>query len=275
MLVRSPDARDASPSVESLHALDWLNAFLAALLMGFGPFVAIHLADQGWVPAHIGFVLTAGGLAGLLTQVPAGELIDAVNSKRALVGMGIAALILSALMFGLRPDFPSVFAAAVIQGTTGSVLGPGIAAISLGLVGHNALAERLGRNQRFAAIGGLAASGMMGVVGYFLSTRDIFPLTAALGLPVLLALVRIRATDIHFGRSCGAGDDHPTPSRRVSRAVLFKDRRLLTFAICLFLFQLANASILPLVGEALVNAERSRSITRRSEQSSDRHFPLQ
>ena len=37
--------------------------------------------------------------------------------------------------------------------------------------------------------------------------------------------------------------------------VLFKDRRLLTFALCLFLFQLANASILPLIGEALALRE--------------------
>jgi MFS family permease len=72
---------------------------------------------------------------------------------------------------------------------------------------------------------------------------------------VLLSLARIRATDIHFARSCCAPDDHPTQAQRVSRAVLFKDRRLLTFAACLFLFQIANASMLPLIGERLVHAE--------------------
>ena len=70
------------------------------------------------------------------------------------------------MIFGVRSDFPSIFAAAVVQGMAGTVLGPGIAAISLGLVGHDALAERLGRNQRFAFIGGLAAAGLMGVIGY-------------------------------------------------------------------------------------------------------------
>jgi MFS family permease len=255
MLVRSLDTRDAASPLQGLHPLDWLNFFLAALLVGFGPFVAVHLADHGWAPANIGFVLTASGLAGLFTQVPAGELIDRVSAKRMLVGAGIAALVLAALVFGLRPDFPSVFAAAIIQGVAGSLLGPGIAAISLGLVGHEALAERLGRNQRFASIGGLAAAGIMGAVGYLLSTREIFLVTAALGIPAVLALVRIRASDIHFGRSCGAADGHSTRPERVSRAVLLKDRRLVTFAICLFLFQLANASILPLVGETLVHAE--------------------
>jgi hypothetical protein len=72
----SPSARGPLPHAESLLALDWLNFFLAALLMGFGPFVAVKQADRGWVPANIGLVLTASGVAGLFTQVPAGELID-------------------------------------------------------------------------------------------------------------------------------------------------------------------------------------------------------
>jgi MFS family permease len=252
-------ATTTPPSGQSLRALDWLNLLVAALLMGFGPFVALHLADHGWMPANVGLVLTVSGLTGLLTQLPAGELIDTVRSKRMLVGAGLAAVTLGVLTLALRPDFWSVFAAEVMQGMAGSVIGPGIAAISLGLVGHDALAGRLGRNQRFASIGGLAAAGTMGVVGYLLSTREIFLLTAALGLPALLALGWIRASDIHFARSCGAADLHPTHPRRVNRAALLGDHRLLTFAACLFLFQLANASILPLAGQTLARTERQWS----------------
>ena len=95
----------------------------------------------------------------------------------------------------------------------------------------------------------------MGVIGYLLPTRDILLVAAALGFLVLLALVRIRPADIHFGRSCGAPDHHGTDPERASRADLLKDRRLVTFAICLFLFQAANASILPLIGETLAHVE--------------------
>ena len=255
MPTRPLKTRDGLPPAESLHALDWLNFFLAATLTGFGPFLAESLTDRGWMPADIGLVLTASGFAGLFVQAPAGELIDRVKSKQALMATGVAALILAALIFGSRTDFLSIFTAAVIQGVAGSVLGPGIAAISLGLVGHAALAERLGRNQRFASVGGLTAAAVMGGVGYLLSSRDILLLTAALGVPVLLMLARLRAGDIHFGRSCGASDQDSVPLKRTSRMVLFKDRRLLTFALCLFLFQLANASILPLIGEALALRE--------------------
>lgn len=142
-----------------------------------------------------------------------------------------------------------------MQGMAGSVIGPGIAAISLGLVGHDALSGRLGRNQRFASIGGLTAAGIMGITGYLLSTQDIFLLTAALGLPVLLALARVRASDIHFARSWSAPDLHATRLQRVSRTALLKDHRLLTFAACLFLFQFANASMLPLVAQTLARTE--------------------
>jgi MFS family permease len=255
MLARSLNSLDAGLPVESLKALDWLNFFLAALLMGFGPFVAVHLAENGWEPASIGAVLTISGLAGLVTQVPAGELIDVITSKRALFGAAAATVAVALTIFGLRSDFPSVAGVAIVQGSVGSVLGPSVAAISLGLVGHEALAVRLGRNQRFASIGGLTAAAIMGAIGYLLSTRDIFLVAAALAIPLLWALLRIRGADVHFGRSCGAPDCDATKPNRVSRRTLFTDVRFLAFMISLFLFQLANASLLPQVSQTLVHSE--------------------
>ena len=255
MLIRSGDTQEAAPPAASLHGLDWLNFFLAALLTGFGPFVAVYLADRGWTPASIGFVLTASGLAGLISQVPAGEIIDLVSSRRALIGAAATAVTLALLIFAIRPDFPSVLTASLLQGIAGSLLGPAVAAISLGLVGHYALAERLGRNQRFSSIGSLAAAAVLGVAGYLLSYQAIFLICAALWAPLLGALVRIRPADIHFGRSCGAPDHHAKDPPRVGRTALLKDRRLVTFAACLFLFQLANAALLPQIAQSLVQAE--------------------
>src|SRR5262249_4595235 len=156
--------------------------------------------------------------------------------------------------------FPSFFAALMLQGVTGGFLGPAITAISLGLVGHAALPERLGRNQRFASTGNLVAAGLMGLIGYFLSYQVIFLTVAALTLPLFVALARIRAADIHFGRACGAPDhDMPGLPARASLRSLWKSPGLLTFAGCLFLFQLANASVLPLVVEDLVYQGEKRS----------------
>jgi MFS family permease len=251
-ITAASDAIDLSPSSASLSSLDGINFFLAGMQAGFGPFVAVLLADEKWTQQNIGFVLSVSGLAGLLSQVPGGELLDASRSKRFLVALGAIVVAVSALVMALWPVLPVVFAALVLQGLTGGVLGPAVAAISLGLVGHPALAERLGRNQRFASAGALTVTGVMGAIGYFLSYRAIFFISAALVLPLLVAVARVRSADIHFGRSCGQPDHHAaTPPPRAQRLSLYKNYDLLTFAGCLFLFQFANASMLPLAGERL------------------------
>jgi MFS family permease len=219
---------------------------------GFGPFVAVLLADEKWTQQNVGYVLSVSGLAGLLSQLPGGELLDASRSKRFLVAFGAIVVAVSALMMALWPILPVVFAALMLQGLTGGVLGPAVAAISLGLVGPTAFAERLGRNQRFASAGALIVTGLMGALGYFLSYRAIFFVSTALVLPLLIAVDRVRSADIHFGRSCGQPDHHAsTPPPRAERLSLSKNYNLLTFAGCLFLFQFANASMLPLAGERL------------------------
>ena len=251
---------DVPVSSPSLYGLDGVNFFLAAVLAGFGPYVAAYLADQKWTQADIGFVLTAGSVAGLLSQLPGGELLDKVRSKRAVIAIGACIVILSALILAFWPRLPSVFIGLVLQGATGGILGPAIVAISLGLVGHSALAEQLGRNQRFASAGALVGAALMGLVGYLLSYQGIFLIVALLGLPLFVALARIRAADIHFGRSCRStrspwcrttAQNQPLDSLRNSRLVIF--------ATGLFLFQLANASVLPLAGEALVRTSKTDS----------------
>lgn len=246
------DAIDPAPASTSLRGLDWINFFLAGMQAGFGPFVAVLLADAKWTQQNIGFVLSVGGLAGLLSQLPGGELLDVSRSKRFLLALGAIMVAVSAFMMALWPILPIVFTASVVQGLTGSVLGPAIAAVSLGLVGHAALAERLGRNQRFASAGALLVTALMGVIGYFFSYRAIFFVSAALALPLLAALGRVHSTDIHFGRACGQPAHHASaPPPRARRMSLFTNHGLLTFAACLFLFQFANASVLPLAGEQL------------------------
>jgi MFS family permease len=260
LFVGLPDAAESSPSRASLKGLDGINFFNAAMLAGFGPYVAVYLAEQKWTQENIGFVLTASGLAGLLALMPGGELLDTVRSKRALVALGASMVAVTALVIGIWPNFPLVFTALVLHGTTGAFLGPAIAAISLGVVGHFALAEQLGRNQRFASAGALIATGLMGLIGYLLSYQAMFLIAAALVLPLLVALAAIRPADIDFARSCGAArPDAATQPARTTHRSLWKSLGVLTFAASLFLFQLANAAMLPVVGAALVYDGESRA----------------
>ena len=48
------DAIEPSPSGTSLRGLDAVNLFLAGALSGFGPYVAVFLAEQNWTQQNIG-----------------------------------------------------------------------------------------------------------------------------------------------------------------------------------------------------------------------------
>ena len=79
----------------------------------------------------------------------------------------------------------------------------------------------------------------------------IFFAAALIAVPALVALSRIHSAEVDYGRS-GVPDHHKqTAPTRARRAMLWTDHSLLTFATCLFLFQMANASILPLIGGTL------------------------
>jgi predicted MFS family arabinose efflux permease len=166
-------------------------------------------------------------------------------------GLAIAAIAIAALTYAAFPIFPVVLAAAVLHAAASCVLGPAIAAISLGLVGHAAVGERLGRNARFQSIGSGLAAGAMGACGYFFSARAVFIVTALLLVPTLLALRRIAPSEINPERAHGGS---PPPAKKRSPAEylsLLRNRPLLIFAGCIMLFHLANAAMLPLMATVL------------------------
>jgi len=100
------EAIEPSPSSTSLHGLDAVNLFLAGALSGFGPYVAVFLAEQDRTQRNIGFVLTAAGFAGLLSQIPGGELLDVIRSKRFAVALGASMVAAGTLIVALWPSFP-------------------------------------------------------------------------------------------------------------------------------------------------------------------------
>ena len=227
----------------SHRALDWVNFFVADAQTGFGPFVAVYLTAHKWTQVEIGLALTLGTVTSLVSQLPAGALVDAMHNKRATAAAGLVGIMAAALLLAVSPQHLPVLLAQMLHGVASCVLTPAIAAISLSLAGHTGLGERLGRNARFASIGNGMAAAVMGVTGAWLSTRFVFVLTAALCLPALLALLAIRA------------EDPPRPATRTTLDLtglrrLASDRRLLVFAVCVMLFHLSNAAMLPLAGAA-------------------------
>jgi predicted MFS family arabinose efflux permease len=249
------DAR-ATPSARSLRGLDWFIFFVADVQTGFGPFISVYLTAQAWTQVDIGLILTVGGLIALVGQMPGGAIVDAARSATVVAGFGIAAISLSALAYAASPIYPVVLAAAVLHAGASCVLGPSIAAISLGLVGHQRISERLGRNARFASIGNGLAAAAMGATGYFISNRAVFLVTAALVGPALLVLSSIRSSEIDPKKAHGG---EPEQLHHAPLAGLLGSRRgrsLMIFAACIMLFQLANAAMLPLMGSVVTMRSR-------------------
>jgi MFS family permease len=247
----SPRIANARASIRSLRGLDWFAFFVADIQTGWGPFVAAYLTSVAWTQFDIGLVLTVGTLAAFALQIPAGALVDRVPAKRLLVALAVAAIGGSALLLALWPTFGVVVGAKVLHAIASCLLGPALAAVSLGLVGYALLSVRLGRNARFLSLGNAIAAGVMGGFGYYLSNRAIFFLTAALCVPSFVALAQIRSGDID--PELARGGIRPIEHRSSSYAFrgLVDNRALLVFAGAVLLFQFANAAVLPIMAGLL------------------------
>ena len=214
---------------------------------GFGPFIAVYLTTQKWTQVEIGFVLSIGGIVALIGQMPGGAIVDAARSERLVAGLAVAVIGVSALGYAAWPIFPVVVAAATLHAAASCVLGPAIAAISLGLVGPLAIGERFGRNARCASLGNGVAAAVMGTCGYLLSSRSVFLVTFILAIPTLMALSRIREGEIDAAQAHGAVAREVPDAHATSIFSLLRQRSLLIFAGAVMLLQLANAAMLPLM----------------------------
>ncbi|MBS0530387.1 MAG: MFS transporter [Proteobacteria bacterium] len=247
----------ASPSSQSQRGLDCFIFFLADVQTGFGPFVAVYLTTQKWTQVEIGLILSIGGIVGLIGQMPGGAIIDAARSERMVAGLAVATIGASALAYAAWPIFPVIALAAIVHAAASCVLGPAIAAISLGLVGPNMIGERLGRNARFASLGNGAAAAVMGGVGYLISSRAVFVVSFAFAIATVLSLARIRDREIDPEQAHGAIVRSRPDPEATSVLHLLRQHSLIVFAGAILLLQLANAAMLPIMA-GVVTAHSSQ-----------------
>jgi MFS family permease len=240
---------------KSLHALEWLNFFVADVQTGLGPFLAAYLAVNGWSPERLGVFLTACGLIPIALQIPAGALVDEVRRKRMLVGTSIVFIALAALLLGWRATFPVVASAQAVLALAGLFLAPALTAITLGIVGPPGFDRQFGRNQSFSAAGNVATALLMAGVSYWIGIRSVFFCSALLAIPTIVFLLRIHSSDIDLGLARGAPRESSQKASGIL-SVLLRDRVLLIFFFCAALFHLANAAMLPQLGEMLAHGDK-------------------
>ncbi len=238
----------------SIGALEVTNFFLADVQTGLGPFVAAYLAFQGWRPDRVGQALTVAGIVTVLLQAPAGWLVDRIEGKRLILVAGTVVLAAGALLLAASQRPVAVYLSQMCIGGAGAFLGPTLAAITLGIVGIHAFDRQFGRNQGFNSAGNLFAAALIAAVSHFFGGRAIFLAAAGLTLPTILATLSIHRQDIDPELARGGCEKQQSAGGGASlRKQLSGDRALLAVLVCAFLFHLANAAMLPQLGELLAH----------------------
>jgi len=260
-------ARGSPPAERHLgRRLDMLNAVLADVRDGLGPYLAIYLLTvQHWDQAAIGAVLALGGGAGIVAQTPAGALVDRTRAKRAILVAAAVIVTGGSLALPWMQGMAAVGAASAATSAAGALFAPALSAITLGIVGPRRFARRMGRNEAFNHAGNAAAAAGAATLAWRLGPMVVFWLMGGLAVASIIATLAIPAAAIDdaqargLDRGASGGDTGEHPS---GWSMVRASRPLLVFAACVALFHLANAAMLPLVGQklALANAAVGTSL---------------
>jgi MFS family permease len=255
----------ADPRVRANRALDAVNFFLADVRDGLGPYLAVYLlTEQRWDEARIGIVMSIAAIAGIVAQMPAGALVDATKAKRAAMVCAALVVTFASLLLPLAPGFWPVAVSQGVAHAAGVIFAPAIAAISLGVVGHRGLTHRIGRNETFNHAGNVTSAVVAGGAAWLFGPVVVFVLLAVQSLASIVSiwLIPEAAVDHDLARGLhDREDDVRDPGRDQDQpsgwGIFLSCRPLLVFTLCVALFHLSNAAMLPLVGQKLALQDRN------------------
>jgi MFS family permease len=234
----------------SPRSLDALNFLLADVRGALGPYLNVFLVtQQHWSQTEVGLVTTIGGLLGLAVQTPIGAAIDETRAKRGAIVLALAVLGIGAAVIFAWPSFWPVAIANSLMAIVGDVFGPAVAALTLGLYARKQLARRMGRNSAFDHAGNVAIAVVAAAVGYAFSQRAVFLLVPVFAVLAGIAVLSIPAKAIDWDRARDLDQDGRSAGP-AGYDILFKIRPLVIFGLCVMLFHLANAALLPLVDKS-------------------------
>ncbi len=236
-------------------SLDAVNFLLSDVRGALGPYLNVFLVtQQHWSQSEVGLVTTISGLLGLSVQTPIGAAIDETKAKRGTIIVSLAVLSLGAVVIFAMPSFWPVAMANSLMAIAGDVFGPAVAALTLGLYTRKQLARRMGRNSAFDHTGNVAIALLAGLVGYLFSQRAVFLLVPVFAVLAGAAVLSIPSDAIDHNRARDLNSDSDAVGVPSGFRVLFQSRALVVFGVCVMLFHLANAALLPLVGQKLAAA---------------------
>jgi len=237
-------------------SLDWLNFLVADVRGALGPYVIVYLtSQQGWSPSSVGIVMTIGGWAGLAAQTPIGAWLDTSRHKQGLLLSGLAVLSAGAVVIAVLPHFWPVLLANGMMQVVSGVFEPAIAATTAGLFARDALTRRMGRNAAWARAGNGTVAVTSGVLAWVFASQVVFFQVPVISVLAAIAVLSIPYEKIDLRRARGlgsGGEEKPAEDERPTAWFsLFRSRQLVVFGVCSFLYELADAPLLSLVGQQM------------------------
>jgi hypothetical protein len=133
-------------------------------------------------------------------------------------------------------------------------------AFALGLVERKDVSGRIARNESLTHAGNVVFAAVAATAG-LVALRNIFIAAAIFAGAMGLAAFAIRAQDVNYEaarageQGQGGGDNNRKGWRE-----LIADRRILVFTLVIVLFNVANSSTLPLVGQLLSKGRKGAAV---------------
>ncbi|HXH75639.1 MAG TPA: MFS transporter [Bacteriovoracaceae bacterium] len=190
-------------------------------------------------------------LIGILVQSPVGALIDHTRHKRWLILMASVVIAISCLVVIFFPNFYAIALSQSAVGLVQAVFHPCVTGITLGIVGHKLLSQRIGRNESLNHLGNMVGAIASGLIGWYISYEGIFYFSIFQAVAMIFAVLMIREKDIdHLVARSAVSESKDRPSITTIKS-LFSDKDILFFTFAMALFHFANGAMLPLLGQKI------------------------
>jgi len=276
----------------------WLSAPLAFALVSFtlgelgdglNIFQGIYLVGLGWNEGSVGLALSLMGLTALLIQTVAGDIVDKTKIDRRIflsVASIVTALSASAILFVQEgnTDHALIFITKIIEGISGSFIGPCLAALTLASFGPMHFDKIMASNILWGHVGSVVAAILAGGTASILypNIKYCFLVIGASGLLAVFFVHYLPEGDPLMGRGFKGktaldefgqlekideadeetekADDFPyqdqdkapiQPPEAASYREVFADRKTAALCVAGFFFHFANANVLLVLGELM------------------------
>ncbi len=237
----------------SAIALNLANAFAAGISGISMPMIADLLKSNEWRPFHIGLVTALSGLGAVAAPIPIGILIDRLSMRRSMFVLvslivGLCYLVLPRVTDHIIFIGCVLFLLGILQSTFMPLLGT----LALSLVGRERLEKTTSINQVFNHLGILLSSlGWIVVLKYGgLNGVFIFLFFSSGACAIIVLFISRFELDPTRERS-HSSNEGTHPKRTISDLLKNKNVRILIGST--ILFHLANAPVMPLVAQHLLD----------------------